>query len=104
MPTRYLKAGICDSSHIESIPSDAAEVLYYRLLVTVDDFGRYDARPAVIKARCFPLREDLPSKQVDDWLLELAQAELVWLYEVNGQPYLQVQRWDNKPRAAERCM
>ena len=101
MPTRYLKAGICDSSHIESIPSDAAEVLYYRLLVTVDDFGRYDARPAVIKARCFPLREDLPSKQVDDWLLELAQAELVWLYEVNGQPYLQVQRWDNKPRAAE---
>ena len=56
MPTRYLKAGIRDSETIDRL-SSAAEVLYYRLLVTVDDFGRYDARPAMLKAACFPIKE-----------------------------------------------
>ena len=39
MPTRYLKPGIRDSESIEKL-SHIAEILYYRLIVTVDDFGR----------------------------------------------------------------
>ena len=49
MPTRYLKPGIRDSERIEAIASPDAEILFYRLLVSVDDFGRTDARPLMVK-------------------------------------------------------
>ena len=52
MPTRYLKPGIRDSELIDGLSAEA-EVLFYRLLVTVDDFGRANARPSMVKAACF---------------------------------------------------
>lgn len=100
MPTRYLKPGICDSKHIDSL-SPEAECLYYRILVNVDDFGRLDARPLIIKARCFPLREDLKSSTVEKWLKELAIKGLTHVYTCMDEPFLQLNKWDNKPRAAE---
>ncbi len=99
MPTRYLKPGICDSPRIERIATPAAEILYYRLLVTVDDYGRFDARAAVIKGRCFPLRRQASEKKIIDWLRQLHDAELLVLYMVSGDPYLQITKWVNTPRA-----
>ena len=101
MPTRYLKPGICDSPHFEAVKSPQAEILYYRLLVTVDDFGRFDARPLLIKARCFPIREYVTGEMVAAWLDELSDADLIVVYEHAGIAFLQVQRWDNKPRSTE---
>ena len=100
MPTRYLKPGIRDSESIDKL-SSAAEVMYYRLLVTVDDFGRYDARPAMIKAACFPIKESVGHKQVENLLSDLVKYGLVVVYEVDGKPYLQMLKWDNVPRAKE---
>jgi hypothetical protein len=100
MPTRYLKPGIRDSESIDSL-SPLAEVLFYRLLVTVDDFGRFDARATLIKAHCFPVRESVTSKDCAALLDELQAKGLVTVYTVDGKPYLQMQKWDNKPRAGE---
>ena len=100
MPTRYLKAGIRDSETIDRL-SSAAEVLYYRLLVTVDDFGRYDARPAMLKAACFPIKESVTQKHIETLLNDLSKHGLVSVYTVDGKPYLQMQKWDNVPRAKE---
>ena len=62
MPTRYLKPGIRDSEALERL-SALAETMFYRLIVTVDDFGRADARPAMLKASCFPIKESMtPAK------------------------------------------
>ena len=100
MPTRYLKAGIRDSETIDRL-SSAAEVLYYRLLVTVDDFGRYDARPAMLKAACFPIKESVTQKHIENLLSDLVKHQLVSVYYVDEKPYLQMQKWDNVPRAKE---
>ena len=100
MPTRYLKSGIRDSELIDSL-SPLAETLYYRLIVTVDDFGRFDARPSMIKAQCFPIKDAVDAKICKELLNELAKANLIDLYEVDGKPYLQVHKWDNAPRAKE---
>ena len=100
MPTRYLKAGIRDSETIDRL-SSAAEVLYYRLLVTVDDFGRYDARPAMLKAACFPIKESVTQKHIENLLSDLIRHQLVSVYYVDEKPYLQMQKWDNVPRAKE---
>ena len=100
MPTRYLKPGIRDSERINALSAEA-EVLYYRLIVTVDDFGRSDARPNMLKASCFPVRESATPKRCAEWLAELSKSGLIVAYEHHGKPYLQMQRWDNQPRARE---
>jgi hypothetical protein len=100
MPTRYLKPGIRDSATIDQL-SPLAEILFYRLLVTVDDFGRYDARPALIKAQCFPVKDSVTIKKCQELLSELANAGLLLIYSSGGKEYMQLQRWDNKPRATE---
>jgi hypothetical protein len=100
MPTRYLKPGIRDSESIEKL-SHIAETLYYRLLVTVDDFGRYDARPSMVKAACFPIKDSINAQKTEFLLKELAQHGLIQIYIDNDKPYLQMTKWDNVPRAKE---
>ena len=97
MPTRYLKPGIRDSELIESL-SPMAECLFYRLLVTVDDFGRYDGRPALVRAHCFPIKS-ISNDEVAALLEELARSTLVTIYVVDEKPFLQVAKWDNVPRS-----
>lgn len=99
MPTRYLKPGVRDSESIDSL-TPLAETLFYRLLVTVDDFGRYDARAAMVKAHCFPIK-DMTAAKCQSLLDELHSAGLLILYTVEGKPYLQMCKWDNVPRAKE---
>ena len=100
MPTRYLKPGIRDSETIDELSAEA-EVLFYRLLVTVDDFGRFDGRASMVKAACFPIKDSVNATKCKKWLEELAAARLIDLYEVDGKPYLQARKWDNTPRAKE---
>ena len=99
LPTRYLKPGIKDSERIESISTPDAEILYYRLLVSVDDFGRTDARPLMVKSLCFPVRVRATVDKCMQWMQELEKSELIVIYEVEGKRYLQITKWDNKPRA-----
>jgi hypothetical protein len=98
MPTRYLKPGVRDSEAIDVL-SPMAELFFYRLLVTVDDFGRYDARPSMLKAQCFPIKESVTSKDCEDLLIELVNSGLVTVYQHEKTRVVQVLKWDNKPRA-----
>ena len=100
MPTRYLKPGVRDSEAIDSL-SPQAENLFYRLLVTVDDFGRFDARPAMIKAQCFPIKESISINKCKDLLEELNEKNLIYVYEVAGKLTLMMCKWDNVPRSKE---
>lgn len=95
MPNRILKESITTSESIDSL-SEKAEVFFYRLMVKCDDYGRFDARPSVLRASCYPLRlRTVTEARVAAWLQELVAAGLVWLYEVEGHPYLQVTKWEH---------
>lgn len=94
MPNRILKESICASDTIENL-SPEEEVFFYRLLVQCDDFGRMDARPAILRARCYPLRLDRVTEQhIARWLGTLRKAKLVLVYQNDEQPYLQVRTWE----------
>jgi hypothetical protein len=69
--------------------------------VTVDDFGRFDARPAMIKANCFPIKDSMSINKCKDLLEELEIKELITVYIVSGKEILQMCKWDNVPRAKE---
>lgn len=92
MPNRILKESICTSDSLDSL-NWFEEVLFYRLIVNCDDYGRFDGRPAVVKARLFPLKERLTVKDVSDALAKLAGAGIVRTYVCEGKPYLYLPTW-----------
>ena len=69
------------------------EVVFYRLIVNCDDYGRFDGRPAILKSRLFPLKENITLKSVESAIHTLASAGLVVLYEFEGTPYLYLPTW-----------
>lgn len=94
MPNRILKDSICTSPNIDAL-SREAEVFFYRLLVQCDDYGRMDARPAILRAKCYPLQVDTVSRDdIRRWFAELVQAELITPYSANGGDYLQMRTWE----------
>lgn len=92
MPNRILKESICSSEEIDSL-SWFEEVLFYRLIVKCDDYGRYDGRLKFVKNSCFPLK-DITEKDVEKALYKLSAVGLVRAYEAQGRPYLQLATWE----------
>ena len=94
MPNRILKDSICTSPNVDAL-SREAEVFFYRLLVQCDDYGRMDARPAILRAKCYPLQIDRVGQgDVQAWLTELVAADLVTVYTADGGTYLQMRTWE----------
>lgn len=93
MPNRILKESIVTSENIELL-SPEAETFFYRLIVNCDDFGRADARPNVLLAKCFPLKiGKITIDEIVKYVMELVEAGLVKLYK-NGHEYLQLVSWE----------
>ena len=57
MPTRILRDGILTSERVNTLDWEA-EVFYRRLLSLGDDFGLFDARPAILRPSLYPLKLD----------------------------------------------
>jgi len=100
MPNRIIKESICTSDTIDQL-SWFEEVFFYRLLVNCDDYGRMDARPAILKARLFPLKS-VTEKQISDALYKLSTVGIVALYEYDGRPYLQLVTWEKHQQIRSR--
>jgi hypothetical protein len=88
MPSRLLREGILDSEAVCSL-SFQAEVFYRRLMSVVDDFGRYDGRPGVLRSRLYPLQIDkVREADIPRWIAECETAGLIALYSVSGKQYI----------------
>jgi hypothetical protein len=92
MPNRIIKESICTSDTIDQL-TWFEEVFFYRLIVNCDDYGRFDARLPILKARLFPLKS-VTEKQISDALHKLSTVGIVTVYEYDGRPYLQLVTWD----------
>ena len=96
MPNRILKESICTSEEIDAL-TWFEEVLFYRLMVKCDDYGRFDGREKIIKGMCFPLK-DITARDIEKALNKLSAAGLVIRYTVSGKPYLQLTTWEKHQR------
>lgn len=98
MPNRILYESICCSDTLAQLTPEA-ERFFYRLLVQCDDFGRFDARPSVLRSRCFQLQVDEVSlEQVEAWLDCLSEVGLIQRYRSGERAYLQVTTWQAHQR------
>ena len=87
MPNRIIKESICTSETIAQL-TWFEEVFFERLIVNCDDYGRFDARPPVIRGRLFPLKS-VTDVQIESALNKLATVGIAHLYIVDEKPYLQ---------------
>lgn len=93
MPNRIIKESIRTSDSINEL-SWFEECLFYRLIVSCDDYGRFDGRTAIIKGSCFPLKDGVTTNNIEKALSKLVSAGLMKRYVVDGKPYLSLPTWE----------
>ena len=91
MPNRILNSSICTSDSIDELDF-FQESFFYRLLVSVDDYGNFDARAKIIRAAVFPLK-DVSLKDIETALDALERQGMLQFYTVNGRRYIHLTGW-----------
>lgn len=102
MPTRFIKESCRSSKNLDKL-SDFEERLCWRLITTVDDFGRFMACPELVRSSCFPYKT-LSIKLIISSLQSLQTHNLIRLYVVDDRQYGEFVKWEKhqgKPRAKE---
>jgi hypothetical protein len=97
MPNRIIKESIKRSPQIDSL-TWFEEVVFYRLMVTADDYGCVDGRVVVLKNDLFPTKETVTKKAVEDAINKMVSVGLVYRYVVDGIPYLYLTTWEKHQR------
>lgn len=93
MPNRIIKESICTSQTVAEL-SDFEFRLWVSLITYVDDSGKGDARPQIIKGTCFPLREKVTPRKLEKALNVLAAKGLI-RYELGvDRPVLKIEKWE----------
>ena len=84
MPTRLIREAMLDSHRYASL-GDPAKLLFIHVLLIADDFGCVSVSPTFLRRRAF---YNSPSnEQIAKLLSELADADLIRLYEHDGGHY-----------------
>lgn len=97
MPNRMLKESVKRSEQIDKL-SWFEEVVFYRLILTADDYGCLDGRSVLLKNELFPTKDNVTKKAVEDAVSKLASVGLLCKYTVNGKPYLFFPTWTKHQR------
>jgi hypothetical protein len=101
MPDRVVRDSILDSDRINEL-SFPAEVFYRRLMSVADDYGRYEARPSLLRGKLFPVRPDhslVTTEQVEIWMYECARQQVIRLYEIEGRLFLEIRNFGQRLRS-----
>lgn len=98
MPSRILREGLLDSDVIGSVTPEA-EMLFVRILLLADDYGRYDGRVSVICRRAFVNRRDIDDQMCAGLMDELVRAGLIEGYVVDAKPYIVIPTFNQRTRS-----
>lgn len=100
MPTRLLRDWT-DSFPVNDLDADA-ERLFVRLIMKVDDFGRFHADVRLLKANLFPLKAEIRDTDISRWLAACQKAGLLRCYDDSkGRKFLEILNFKQRTRAAE---
>lgn len=102
MPSRVIRDSILSSRSLSRV-SLGADLLFRSLILAVDDYGRFDARPELIRSACFPARPQIELKEVVAWLEELCEEGCVQRYEIEGDWYLCLPGWEKHRSRGKRA-
>lgn len=92
MPNRWIRESARTSKNLNEV-SDFAERLFWRLITTADDYGRFLACGSIVKAACFPLMDTIRVEKIEKALAELVDKCLIRLYLVGERRYGVFLKW-----------
>lgn len=92
MPNRILRDWTA-SDKIDKLDVHA-ERFFTRLIMKVDDWGRYSANVKLLKSTLFPLRTDIRETDIPRWLDACEKSGLIALYTVASKDYLQINEFN----------
>lgn len=95
MPARVIRGEIVSSESLSHVSLEA-EMVFMRLLLVVDDYGRADARLPLLRSQLFPMRPAFTERKLAACLDELAAGDdpPIRLYEHEGRTYLYLPKWE----------
>jgi hypothetical protein len=96
MPNRVLR-DYTDSESVNKL-SFEAEVFFIRLMMKVDDFGKYHANEKLLKAALFPFKDEISENMIIGYLTECRSADLIDWYSVNNKKYLKIKNFGQRLR------
>lgn len=98
MPNRILRQSILESPRVAQL-NWADEVFYRRLMSIVDDYGRAEASPLLLRSKCYPLQTDqVRAADISRSMAACQKAGLIVCYDVGGKQYLELLRFGQKQR------
>ena len=97
MGNRMIKESIRTDKQVNEL-SDFCFRLWTYLLTYVDDYGRGNADPDLLKGFCFARRKDVTTKHIEKGLEELQNIDLIRLYRVEDEIYLYFPTWEKHQR------
>lgn len=98
MPNRIVREGILTSDRVNKL-TWAGENYFRRLMSVVDDYGRFDGRPGIIRISAFPLKVNQVSESdIVKWSDECSAAGLIRFYEVDSKRYMELLDFDQRLR------
>lgn len=101
MPNRIIREGFLTSDKVDRL-SLVEECFYHRLLLAVDDYGRYHADPPLLIGRIMPRKiGNVSNQDIEKWLTACVTAGLVRVYGAEGKRYLEVLQFKQRTRAKE---
>jgi hypothetical protein len=90
---RKLHTKVVESIDVNSMPDDFTRLLWVLLPTQLCREGRGQDSPAWVRARVFPLRDDVTLDMVEAALAWFAGRGMIARYQVDGRPYFQVVNW-----------
>jgi hypothetical protein len=92
---RSLASSISTSIKVNRLETTEAKLLFTWLIPHCDDEGRIQGDPLFIKGTIFPMMEDIKSSDVAAYLNDLVKNRLINWYEVDGEKYIQIEKWED---------
>ena len=93
---RTIKPEFPQSESMGRVSRDA-RLLFIMLWTVADDFGRSRASSRMLASLLFPYDDDA-AERIPGWLKELEREKCVRVYEMDGNTYLQIEKWSEHQR------
>lgn len=101
MPDRIVRDELLDSDRYAALSSDTARMLFVHFLLVADDLGNAEATTMFVRRRLLPSGGS--EAAVLKLLTELADCDLIRLYEVNGKRLAHIPRFRQRLRSYRRA-
>jgi hypothetical protein len=95
MPDRIIRDELMRSHRYRTLSSDTTRLLFVHLLLSVDNLGNHEATTTAVSD---VIRRHIDEPTLAKLLAELADADLIRMYQVDAKPYLHIPRFRQRLR------